>query len=161
MKTITASLKPGDISRMIKSLEAYKRKFEKQREDFLRRIAEEGSAEASRVYGAEVSVSAVPTDYGYAIVASGKQVCFLEFGAGTTTDSAHPMAGNFTAQTGIPVQEGSYSREHAQMFIVFGAWEWPPKSNHWMDHVDPQPGLYRAEQKIRDIVERIAREVFK
>ena len=160
MKTITASLKPGDISRMIKSLEAYKQKFEKQRETFLRRIAEEGSAEASRVYGSEVSVSAVPTDTGYSIVANGKQVCFLEFGAGTTTNSSHPMAGEFTAQTGVPVEEGSYSREHAMEYIVFGAWEWPRKSGNWMDRVEPQPGLWRAEQKIKDVVEKIAKEVF-
>lgn len=158
MKTITASLNLSDLSKMIKTVEAYRNRFIKQCSLFCKRVVQEGSAEASRVYGSAVTVSTVEIENGYAIVANGKEVCFLEFGAGVETNSSHPMAGNFQGETGITVEKGSYSREHGHQLDYKDYWIY---KGDVYDHVTPQPGLWRAEQKVIEVTEKIAEEVFK
>jgi len=162
VRHLKAGLNQSDISAMIREVRAYRDRFVKRCEDFCRRLADEGSTEASRVYGSDIKVSAVPIENGFSVMANGKQVCFLEFGAGTKTNTSHPMAGNFTAATGNEVRPGSYSEQNAQEFSTFGFWVFPPnKDGKVYEYVEPQPGLWRAEQRIVDIVERIAQEVFR
>ena len=155
---IEAGLNLTDLSKVIKKLESIQRQLEKKSSRFCKKVAEEGRAEASRVYGGEVQVSVVPIDNGYSIQANGYQVCFLEFGAGVETNKPYnPLSNEFTAQTGIEVKMGSYSAEHGHQLDYKDYWIY---KGDIYDHVTPQPGLWRASQKIQEVAEKVAKEVF-
>lgn len=57
-----------------------------------------------------VTVYAEKTNDGYAVIAEGEEVCFLEFGAGVYTDNGHP----FASEAPFIIKAGSWSETHAQ-----------------------------------------------
>lgn len=159
---IAMGLSPSSVASAIEQIGRYKSDFEKKRVEFCRRIAEEGSAVAAAYYGSSVKVTTEETETGYAILASGKAVCFLEFGAGYGADAAHPLAANVTA---FRVYPGSYSVQNAGQFYTTDRMN--PGHGFWLfggrkyDSVQPRYAMWRARQHITREVERIAREVFK
>ena len=127
-------------------------------QELCERLAEIGSDQAFNTYGSGVVVSVFPKENGAVIRADGQEVCFLEFGAGATTNPFHPMAKNFTQETGYEVRKGSYSEQHARQFSEKGFWVWEGEK---YTHIMPRAGLWRGEQEIVMRVYEIAKEVFK
>ena len=164
MKTITATLSPSSIDRMIKQLEGYKKRFETLCDRFMKALAETGVVAATQEYAMDdahpddppIQVTVTETDKGYSVTASGKQVVFVEFGAGTKTAAGDSRAAN----VGVEIRPRSYSEQNAQEFSTFGFWIYPARNGKRYEYVEPHPGLWRARQEIERQIERIAREVF-
>lgn len=88
-KTITMTLGASSIDKAIKELKTYQAWVKQKTVELTERLATIGAMEAtirfSRAYydgENDASVSVEPIPNGWKIVASGKDVCFLEFGAG-------------------------------------------------------------------------------
>ena len=94
---IKTTLDTQEIDRAIRELKAYKQAFLKREKDLLEGLAEIGLKEASvrfttAMYDGtnDVSVHLDTTNDGYAIVADGKAVAFIEFGAGVYHNTSEP-----------------------------------------------------------------------
>ena len=94
---IKTTLDKQEIDRAIKELKVYKQAFLKREKDLLEGLAEIGLKEASvrfttAMYDGtnDVSVHLDTTNDGYAIVADGKAVAFIEFGAGVYHNTSEP-----------------------------------------------------------------------
>ena len=94
---IKVGLSEQDINRAIKELNRYKQDFLKREKRLLEGLAEIGLKEASvrfttAMYDGtnDVSVRLDTTKNGYAIVAEGKVVAFIEFGAGVYHNGSEP-----------------------------------------------------------------------
>ena len=94
---IKVGLSEQDINRAIKDLNRYKQEFLKREKRLLEGLAEIGLKEASvrfttAMYDGtnDVSVRLDTTKNGYAIVAEGKVVAFIEFGAGVYHNGNEP-----------------------------------------------------------------------
>ena len=94
---IKCSLNDKDIERAINELKQYKREFLKKEKRLLEGLAEIGIKEASvrfttAMYDGinDVSVKLDTTNNGYAIVAEGKAVAFIEFGSGVYHNPSEP-----------------------------------------------------------------------
>ena len=94
---IKVGLSEQDINRAIKDLNRYKQEFLKREKRLLEGLAEIGLKEASvrfttAMYDGtnDVSVRLDTTKNGYAIVAEGKVVAFIEFGAGVYHNGSEP-----------------------------------------------------------------------
>lgn len=155
-KTLKFRLSSDSIQSVIDELESEKKRVKKLVPELCRRLAEEGAAAARAAYGDSVTVSVVPIENGYSIIASGREVAFMEFGAGIYTDTTHPLAGNVDNQ-GLPVYPGSYSEEHARQFVNYGYWIHDGKK---IEGVQPRYGLWAADQAIADSIKEVVREVF-
>ena len=96
MKINVDILSAKSIDEARRQIDALIEKLHKLEKELPRRLAEYGAADAQvrfdnaaydiLVYGGgshpAISVTAQQTDNGYAVVANGKEVCFVEFGAG-------------------------------------------------------------------------------
>ncbi len=94
---IKCTLDSKDIERAIKELKAYKQDFLKREKRLLEGLAEIGLKEASvrfttAMYDGtnDVTVKLDETKNGYVIVAEGKAVAFIEFGAGVYHNTNEP-----------------------------------------------------------------------
>lgn len=96
-KVIKFGLSSESIGRAIKELEQFKRDFTKKTERFVEELAIIGFHEASvrfttamydGINDSDVRLDEIPN--GYAIVAEGKAVAFIEFGAGVYHNSSEP-----------------------------------------------------------------------
>ena len=94
---IKCSLDKHDIERAIKEIKQFKQKFLEKEKKLLEGLAEIGLKEASvrfttAMYDGtnDVSVSLEGTSNGYAIVAEGKAVAFIEFGTGVYYNPSEP-----------------------------------------------------------------------
>ena len=96
-KVISLSLSTKDINRAIKELGEYKQELLRKEKAFLERLAYVGVKEASLrfttamydgVNDSTVDLEQTPT--GYAIVARGNAVAFIEFGSGVYHNGSEP-----------------------------------------------------------------------
>lgn len=94
---IKCTLDKRDINRAIKDLKQFKRDFLKREKQLLEGLAKIGLKEASvrfttAMYDGtnDVSVRLDEIDNGYVIVADGKAVAFIEFGAGVYHNPSEP-----------------------------------------------------------------------
>lgn len=104
------------VDKAIKELEEYAKEVDKVSKIIAKKLAELGATKADLKFNKtdyignkEIKVTPVPTDTGYKIIASGEAVAFIEFGAGITFGSGHPMASQFG----------------------FGPGTWNPASGNW------------------------------
>lgn len=156
MRTIEISLSKTSIQKAINELERTKKRLMKKLKIVAERLAQEGARAAEAAYGSPVAVSVEEIEDGYAILASGDAVVFLEFGAGDATDSGHPYA-KALAPEGVAVVRGSWSREHANQYATQGWWLF---GGIRMTEVIPRRGLLMASQEMSQVADRICREVF-
>ena len=96
-KFISCTLDTQSINSAIKELKAYKKEFLSKEQRLLEGLATLGVKEASvrfttAMYDGvnDVSVSLDKIDNGYAIVASGQAVAFIEFGTGVYHNTGEP-----------------------------------------------------------------------
>ena len=159
---ITTTLNKQDIDREIKELKAYKQQFLKREKALLERLAQIGLKEASvrfttAMYDGtnDVSVHLDTTSNGYAIVADGKAVAFIEFGAGVYHNTSEPYPN--PRPSGI-VGIGEYGKGMGKR----KAWGYKNENDELVitrGNPAAMPMWYASEE-IKNSVLKIVREVF-
>lgn len=161
-KTITIDIfNPESIRAAQREIQAYKQWVIRKTEELAQRLAEYGVQRvevgyAEALYDGDKDITYTVEQRGersYAIVASGKTVLFLEFGAGVIGEG-HPLDGEFgygpgtyPGQTHVPVP---------------GFW-WYTGSDgesHYSRGNPPSMVMYQTGKELRTELLRIAREVF-
>lgn len=157
MKTIKATLSVRGMSNALNELRIYKNTLETKVMVFSRQLALLAAAEVQNTYkSSSIKVDAVALDddrLGYSIIADGKAVGFLEFGAGFGSDGQHPLAPNAPFE----VSKGSYSRENAREFEEKGYWYFGGRRYTF---VIPRRGLYAGSEYIREHLREVIRRSF-
>lgn len=158
MKKITVELNTASINRAIKKIRKLDAEWDRKIDEVIRRLAELGATKASlgfsrAVYTGDndVSISVEPTENGYAIIAAGEAVLFIEFGSGVTYGYGYPVPINYGP--------GTYPGK--------GHWDDP---NGWYLPKDkggthtygnpPSAAMYQTGKELQQEILRIAREVF-
>lgn len=129
------------------------REFDRKVDIFLERIAEHAREVADQGYGGAVNVTVEPIDNGYAIIAEGRAVGFLEFGAGDTVNSGNM----FADQVDYEVRSGSYSETHARQYELMGRWVF---GGIVYTQVTPRNAMQGAWDSVQQEWRSIAEEVF-
>jgi hypothetical protein len=161
-RIIECTLNEKDIDRAIKELKAYKQEFLRKEKQLLEGLAEIGIKEASvrfttAMYDGtnDVSVHLDETKNGYVIVAEGKAVAFIEFGAGVYHNTSEPYPD--PRPTGI-VGIGEYGKGMGKR----KAWGYKNENDEVVitrGNPAAMPMWYASEE-IKNSVLRIAKEVF-
>jgi hypothetical protein len=159
---IKCSLDKQDIKRAINEIKQFKQKFLEKEKKLLEGLAEIGLKEASvrfttAMYDGtnDVSVSLEETGNGYAIVAEGKAVAFIEFGAGVYHNTSEPYPN--PRPNGI-VGIGEYGKGKGKR----KAWGYVNDSNEVVitrGNPAAMPMWYASEE-IKNSVLKVAKEVF-
>lgn len=102
---------PSSLRRAQKILDEEWRDFNRKVDQFLVELAEYGAQTAQHQYGESITVSVEHIPNGYAVIANGEKVGFLEFGAGATA-----IPNIFAEQVPYEVRPGSWSETHAQQY---------------------------------------------
>lgn len=148
---------PKSIDNAIKEIERYRDNLHKACEEIARRLAEIGAEVVKQSYSITdelVNVEPVKTETGYAIIAKGENVVFLEFGTGIfTEDYEHPNA------TGLPnIAPGSWSQTEGKGHFIPGEHEyWYYNHKKYSGTVATQ-GFYFAKKKMVEQATQIIRE---
>lgn len=161
-KKIDVKLNTQSIDNAINELRSYKTKLPSKVTEICRRLAEIGAVKVSLGYARaiyngdkDISVSVEPIQNGFSIRANGKDVLFVEFGAGVRYGSGHPQANEFGMGPGTyPEGKGHWNDPKG--------W-WIPKANgggHTYGN-PPSEVMYRTAIELRSEVYKIAQEVFK
>lgn len=162
-KTISFKLNAKSIDKAIAEIKEYKAWMNRKTGELARRLATIGAMTASiRFTGAyyqdgnkDVSISVEPTEKGCKIVASGEDVCFIEFGAGVYYNGSEPYPeprppgvvgiGEYGHGKGKQDTWGYYD-DNGELVITHGTPAAMP--------------MYHASQEMERQLLRIAREVF-
>ena len=160
---IKTTLDKQEINRAIKELKAYKQAFLQREKDLLKGLAEIGLKEASvrfttAMYDGtnDVSVHLDETNNGYAIVADGKAVAFIEFGAGVYHNTSEPYPN--PRPSGV-VGIGEYGKGMGKR----KAWGYKNENDEVVitrGNPAAMPMWYASEE-IKNSVLKVAKEVFK
>ena len=141
-----------------KQLEDYKKIVESKRAEFIRRLAEKGMNEASiRFTGAEydgtndVTVTTLDTGDSIKVIANGKAVCFIEFGAGVARGVGYPDEWKPDGIVGL----GEYGKGHGATGLP-----WYYAHGKMTDGNPPAMAMLGARDLMVEQVTQIAREVF-
>lgn len=164
MATRVINLDPTSVTsimRAMRELQEAQRNFESNVNRFLQRLAEIGRDAAQTAYGSggAVHVTAEPIDNGYAIIADGRAVAFLEFGAGDTVNSANRYADEMPFE----VSSGSWSRSHEDRwgrpgpYARFGYWVF---GGTRYTEIQPRNGMEQAYEAVMREIRNVVREVF-
>ena len=165
MATTYVDLDPVNSFSVIRAnriLRERSRKFEENVTKFLERLAEIGKEAAQGAYGGAIKVTVEPIENGMSIIANGKAVVFLEFGAGATVNTGN----RYASQMGFPVERGSYSDQSIGPdgrppgeYTRSGYRQWHI-GNTVVTEVQPRNGMEHAYQAIIESIHSVAREVF-
>jgi hypothetical protein len=159
---ITVGLGEKEINRAIQELNRYKQEFLKREKRLVEGLAEIGLKEASvrfttAMYDGtnDVSVHLDEISNGYAIVADGKAVAFIEFGAGVYHNGSEPYPN--PRPDGI-VGIGEYGKGHGKR----KAWGYLDENDELVitrGNPAAMPMWYASEE-IKSSVLKVVREVF-
>ena len=159
---IECDLSAKEIERAINELKQFKREFLKKEKQLLEGLAHIGLKEASvrfttAMYDGinDVSVQLDTTNNGYAIVAEGKAVAFIEFGAGVYHNTSEPYPN--PRPTGI-VGIGEYGQGKGKR----KAWGYKNENDELVitrGNPAAMPMWYASEE-IKDSILKIAKEVW-
>ena len=159
---IKCDLSEQEIERAIKELKQYKAKFLEKEKRLLEGLAEIGIKEASvrfttAMYDGtnDVSVRLDETNSGYVIVAEGRAVAFIEFGAGVYHNTSEPYPN--PRPSGI-VGIGEYGSGKGKR----KAWGYLNENNEVVitrGNPAAMPMWYASEE-IKNSVLKVVREVF-
>ena len=161
-KVIRMSLSTKSISQAIKELKAYRDSLESRKQQLLDELANIGVREASvrfttaiydGVNDSDVTLEVI--DNGYRIVAEGKAVAFIEFGAGVYHNPSEPYPK--PRPDGI-VGIGEYGKGYGKR----QAWGFKNESGELVvTHGNPAAmPMWYASEEMRNSILRIARRVF-
>jgi len=148
-RKITVTLDPSSIDKAIRELKAEKKWREDKIAELTKALAEMGAEETG--YDSRVSVK--ETETGAKIIASGKGIAFIEFGAGDT-------AVFMTDVDGIDLGPGTWSSSElgSGEYARTGKWHFGGKE---YTEIQPQRGMMKAEEAILARVREIAERVFR
>ena len=159
---ITFRLNEQDIDRAIKDLKDFKRELLKREKRLVEGLAEIGLREASvrfttAIYDGtnDVSVRLDETNNGYVIVAEGKAVAFIEFGAGVYHNTSEPYPN--PRPNGI-VGIGEYGKGKGK----HKAWGYKNENDELVvtrGNPAAMPMWYASEE-IKNSVQKVVKEVF-
>lgn len=159
---IEVELSKQEIDRAIRELKQFKKEFLKREKQFLEGLAEIGLKEASvrfttAMYDGvnDVSVSLNQTNDGYVILADGKAVAFIEFGAGVYHNTSEPYPN--PRPQGI-VGIGEYGKGHGKR----KAWGYKNENDELVitrGNPAVMPMWYASEE-IKNSILKIAKEVW-
>ena len=159
---IKTTLDKRDIERAIKELKQYKQQFLKREKQLIEGLANIGIREASirfttAMYDGtnDVSVHLDTTKNGYVIVAEGKAVAFIEFGAGVFHNPSEPYPN--PRPSGI-VGIGEYGKGMGKR----KAWGFKDENDELVitrGNPAAMPMWYASEE-IKNSVLKVVREVF-
>lgn len=158
-RKISFGLSPDAIKDAVDYLETYKKWVNQKIDELMIRLAAVG-LETARVYfqqgateGNEAPETWVePIENGFKIIANGKDVFFIEFGAGDAAGN-HPDAANAPVDT----SPGSYSKINTGEYAKYQSWH--HKGVKYTE-LQPQMPMYHAMREIERNVTKIAKEVF-
>ena len=158
-RKISFGLSPNAIKDAVDYLETYKKWVNQKIDELMIRLAAVG-LETTRVYfqqgateGNEAPETWVePIENGFKIIARGKDVFFIEFGAGDAAGN-HPDAANAPIDT----SPGSYSKINTGEYVKYQSWH--HKGVKYTE-LQPQMPMYHAMREIERNVTKIAKEVF-
>ena len=157
MTTIRIDLSPTGIASAIRKLEALDLEIQQKTETLVEELTEAGAIQAQAAFGGTAAVSTEVNGMNGKIIASGRAVVIMEFGAGLATMEGHPLAGN----SPVTVKQWEYSRT-----VGSGEgyrrhkWHFPPGSDTEYEEVKPRHGILDASDYIKANAEIIARRVF-
>lgn len=171
MRTITIQLSQDSCKKALKELKDYQKWFNKKLDEVCKRLAEFGLTRAQAYYSQalydgikDVAVSVEKRDNGYAVVAKGSTVMFLEFGTGVHYPNDHPKAGE------LGVAHGTYGKGLGNNDYWFytgqpgnagGELAYGHK-NSTITHGNPaNMSLYNSAKDMRGEIKRIVEEVFR
>lgn len=161
-KVIRMSLSTKSIGQGLKELKAYRDSLEQKEEQLLTELANIGVSEASvrfttaiydGVNDSEVTLETI--ENGYQIVAKGKAVAFIEFGAGVYHNPSEPYPN--PRPDGI-VGIGEYGKGYGKR----QAWGFRDDSGELViTHGNPAAmPMWYASEEMRNSILKIARRVF-
>lgn len=167
MPKIRVRLDSKSIDAAIKELNAYKDSLPRKLDELCKRLAAIGATNISLGYARaaytgkkDVDVSVEKTEKGYAIVAAGETVLFLEFGAGVTYGYGHPEpevnVGGGTVQMG----PGTYPDAEGHWDDPKGWWLPSAAGGGHTYGNPPSAAMYRTARDLERVVLDVAREVF-
>ena len=158
------TLDPASIERAIRELRDYQRWVQRKTQELAQRLAQYGLQRVQVGYAAalydedgdkDVSVTVEKRgDNTYAVVASGSDVLFLEFGSGVVYGDGHPLNGEFG------YGPGTYP---GQTHVPEPGYWWYTGSDgqsHYSVGNAPSMVMYLTGMELEAEVGRIAREVF-
>ena len=159
---IRCTLDSEDIARAVKELKQFKQEFLSKEKRLLEGLAEIGLKEASvrfttAMYDGinDVSVSLNPIGNGYAIMAEGSAVAFIEFGAGVYHNTGEPYPN--PRPNGV-VGIGEYGKGKGKQ----RAWGYLDENNEVVitrGNPAAMPMWYASED-IKNSILRVVKEVF-
>lgn len=161
-KVIKMSLSSSSIKDAIKELKTFRNSLDRKMDKLLEELANIGVKEASVRFTTAMydgvndsDVSLKPVKNGYAIVASGKAVAFIEFGAGVYHNSGEPYPD--PRPEGI-VGIGEYGKGYGKR----QAWGYRNESGELtITHGNPAAmPMWYASEEMRSKITKIAKEVF-
>jgi hypothetical protein len=161
-KIIKMSLSVGSIDNAIKELKVFRDSLERKKDKLLEELANIGVKEASVRFTTAMydgvndsSVTLKTTSGGYVIVAEGRAVAFIEFGAGVYHNPGEPYPN--PRPSGI-VGIGEYGKGHGKR----QAWGFKDESGELViTHGNPAAmPMWYASEEMRSKILKIAKEVF-
>lgn len=161
-KVIQMSLTTSSIDNAIKELKAYRYSIDRKKDKLLEELANIGVREASVRFTTAMydgvndsSVTLKPIKDGYAIIAEGHAVAFIEFGSGVYHNSGEPYPN--PRPDGI-VGIGEYGKGHGKR----QAWGFKNEADELViTHGNPAAmPLWYASEEMRNKIAKIAQEVF-
>lgn len=126
---------------------------DKRREAILKHVAEMAVEVAYTTYQGAVDVEARKIGDGYAIIASGERVCFIEFGTGMYA-IGHMNALADERKLGFKVEPGSWSMTEGMR--TWADWQDRPAQYPW--NRVARPGMYEAYKAIQRNIAQWAKE---
>ena len=154
-KRHTMWLTKRSVQDAIDWLKRYNKSLERKNRVFLQRVLEEGRKAASEAFGSAVVLTiAQVNETTYDLIANGKALMFLEFGAGTTVEPD-----GFEGQVPFRVAVGSYSDAHEGEFAKSGYEYWHFGGQKYT-HITPRHGMLKAYTAIKESIVRIGKEVY-
>ena len=161
-KVIKMSLSPDSIENAIKELKAYRDSLHDKKYRLLEELTKIGLREASVRFTTAMydgvndsNVRAELTHFGYRIVAEGKAVAFIEFGAGVYYNTGDPYPD--PRPEGV-VGIGEYGKGYGKR----QAWGFRDDSGELViTHGNPAAmPMWYASEEMRSKIQKIAQEVF-
>lgn len=158
-RKVIVEMSPQSVKDAVKILETYKKWVDKKMDELMVRLAAVG-LETARVrfeMGATEGNKAPetwvePIENGFKIIARGKDVFFIEFGAGDAAGN-HPDA----AKAPVDTSPGSYSVKNTMEYVKYGSWHHDGKKYTELPAYMP---MYHAARDIERNITKIAKEVF-
>lgn len=170
-KVINVQLNSASIDAAIRELQEYSKWVQRKADELAHRLADMGAVNVSfgfsrAIYTGDNDVSVTVeqrSENSYSIVANGKAVAFIEFGAGVTYGYGHPKP----TLDGMAMGPGTYPDKHYSRNSrgeLVENWQndlgwYIPGGEHTYGNPPNMP-MYQTASELRRDLERIAREVF-